>query len=142
MLENKMQYAEDGKILAACVLLWEDGKFLSVSRKDNPNLVGLPGGKLNDGESPQQAAVRETLEETGIEVEILEYEGAFATVEGDYVVYCYIAQRKEGVEPKPIDPSETGRVRWVTIEELITESAFNTFNKNALTHFCYINNTQ
>lgn len=133
-----MQYTKDGKILAACVILWEDGKFLSVSRKDNPNLVGLPGGKLDDGESPEQAAVRETLEETGIEVEILQYEGVFVTVEGDYMVYCYIAQRKEGVEPKPIDPSETGRVRWVEAEVLVNESAFNDFNQQALEHFCYI----
>lgn len=32
---------------AVCGLFVVDGKVLSVSRKDNPNDLGLPGGKIN-----------------------------------------------------------------------------------------------
>ena len=34
----------------------------------------IPGGQLNEGEAPHEAAVRETLEETGIKIEIIPME--------------------------------------------------------------------
>lgn len=44
--------------------------FLSVSRKDDPNKIGFIGGKIDDGEEPEQALLREVLEETGLYVTI------------------------------------------------------------------------
>lgn len=43
-----------------------EGKVLAVSRKDDPNDLGLPGGKAEDGETPFEAVVREVEEETGL----------------------------------------------------------------------------
>jgi len=51
------------------VLVWKDGKILMIDRVDGKGL-GLPGGFVHMHETSEQAAVRETLEETGIEVEI------------------------------------------------------------------------
>jgi len=45
------------------------GGILMIRRSDNDNWA-LPGGAMDLGESLPDAAVRETLEETGIEVEI------------------------------------------------------------------------
>lgn len=36
---------------------------------DHPNEWAFPGGKLEDGEGPEQAAIRETIEEAGVTVE-------------------------------------------------------------------------
>jgi 8-oxo-dGTP diphosphatase len=48
---------------------------LLTRRTEGQHLAGLwefPGGKLEDGESPEEALVRECREECGIEVEVAE----------------------------------------------------------------------
>lgn len=53
------------------ILFSKDRKeILLVQRKDVPVWV-LPGGGIDDGESPEEAAVREFWEETGVRVKIV-----------------------------------------------------------------------
>ena len=58
------------KVRVSAVSLVKDslGRFLLQKRSDN-GWWGLPGGKLEPGETFKQCVVRETLEETGIFVE-------------------------------------------------------------------------
>ena len=44
----------------------QGGLLLSVSRKHNHQDLGFPGGKVEPGEAPEDAVVRELLEETSI----------------------------------------------------------------------------
>ena len=48
---------------AVMIVRDKDGRVLAVSRSDGPELA-LPGGMLNEGETPEQAAIRELREET------------------------------------------------------------------------------
>lgn len=54
------------------VAVIDQEKLMLVRRRMNPGRGkwSLPGGYLDRGEDPQQTAVREALEETGLEVEI------------------------------------------------------------------------
>ena len=59
--------------LAATALIYKGGIFeselLGVSRKDNHELFGLPGGKVDPGEDTYTAMKREVFEETGLIVD-------------------------------------------------------------------------
>ncbi len=48
-----------------------DGRLLVIHRRKNGDAYdALPGGKLEPGETPEQAAVREVDEETGLKVQV------------------------------------------------------------------------
>ncbi|MBO4528222.1 MAG: A/G-specific adenine glycosylase [Victivallales bacterium] len=54
-------------------LVYDGDKLLILKRSDDQMLGGLwefPGGKLEDGETPQQAVKREIMEETGLPVKV------------------------------------------------------------------------
>jgi 8-oxo-dGTP diphosphatase len=58
-------------LVAACVLLDGDGKILITKRPQGRPLAGLwefPGGKVEAGESPEHALIRELAEELGIDI--------------------------------------------------------------------------
>ena len=59
-------------IVAAAALIDADGRVLLARRPAGKAMAGLwefPGGKLNDGETPESALVRELREELGIETQ-------------------------------------------------------------------------
>ena len=55
---------------AVCVLVInkEEYSFLSVSLKEDHEDFNLPGGKLEDNETLEEAGIREVKEETGIDI--------------------------------------------------------------------------
>lgn len=54
-----------GKMTGACLAIIHQGRVLMV-KANYKTYWTFPGGIVDDGESPQQAAVRETREETGL----------------------------------------------------------------------------
>lgn len=84
---------------AACVAMLSPNQnmIIMVTRKNN-HLLGLPGGKVDPGETPLEAAIRETFEETGISLVIndtIQEHPIHVGIEGNFEVYTFIAKVPE-----------------------------------------------
>jgi len=64
-------------ILGSVVAIWQDGRVLLTQRKDFETWC-LPGGSIDDGESPAETAIREVREETGLEVRLTRFVGVYS----------------------------------------------------------------
>jgi mutator protein MutT len=102
---------------AACVVIKGSGeKFLGVSRKHDSTDFGFPGGHIEFGESPEQAAARELEEETGLQARDLQHLVTVDTNDGgSCVVFLCRASGK-------IHTEEEGVVKWVTANDLLNGS--------------------
>lgn len=120
---------------AVCVLLEKDGKFLSVSRKNDHTDFGLPGGKLDFGETLIQCAKREVLEETGYELDISPYNPFMKLDENGVFTITFKANfTTDNPTKQSTCEKETGLVSFVNKEQLYSGS-FGDYNKAMLTHF-------
>ena len=102
-------------VCAGAVVRDGHGRLLMVRRAHEParGAWSLPGGRVEPGESPDQAAEREVREETGLDVRIDEL---LATVEiGDYLIHDFAATVCGGILTPGDDASEA---RWCTHAEL------------------------
>lgn len=95
--------------LGGFVVLRRDDRVLLALGDYGRKLWGLPGGLVEEGESAEQAAVRETREETGYDVEL----GGLIAVSdpGRIVLQIFAATIVGGVE-RP-EPGEIAELRWV-----------------------------
>lgn len=87
-------YPSQPVIGVGAIVLRED-EVLLIRRGSAPQkgLWSLPGGGLELGESLDQAIQREVLEETGLEVRVLEFAGVFERItkdDGEAVQYHYV----------------------------------------------------
>ncbi len=70
-VETRADGAKPLVLVAACALVDRDGRILLARRPEGKKMAGLwefPGGKLNPGETPEAALIRELKEELGIDV--------------------------------------------------------------------------
>jgi mutator protein MutT len=111
----------DVRVHVALAVVDEEGRWLVGRRSPGRIFASLwefPGGKLLPGESAEQAAVRETREETGLTVEPLADLGQIETCHGGRTVVLHLIHcRRVAGEPQPSDPA-VDEVRWVTAAEL------------------------
>jgi ADP-ribose pyrophosphatase YjhB (NUDIX family) len=102
-----------------------DGSLLLVRRAINPRIGSwvFPGGFMDVGETAEEAAARETLEEAHLEVTNLTLLGVYTRVEPGVVVIVFEAEAIGEAEAG----HETSEVRWFAPSEIPWEElAFDT----------------
>ena len=95
-------------------------RFLLVHERKHGQLWYLPAGRVELGEDFITAAKRETLEETGVPVEIegiLRFEHSPHPF-GTRVRVILLARPIDDTPPKEIPDKDTLGARWFTLEEL------------------------
>ncbi|WP_100010733.1 NUDIX hydrolase [Lentibacillus sediminis] len=107
----------------AVIPITKDNKIVFVEQYRKPlekSLIELPAGKLDEGESPLTAAVRELEEETGYTTTQLTYIASFYTSPGfaDELMHLYITDQIEPLEyPASADEDEFVEVLELTLDE-------------------------
>lgn len=117
-----------GQPTSAAVLVVNDGKILIGTRRNREGICG-PGGHIEDGETPEQAARREALEEFGIQLGPLYCLGQLDGLPEEYglpVIYLCTEYAGEPV----CDGEEMQSSAFRTLEELGDQGLFPPFERS------------
>ena len=76
----------------------------------------MPGGQVEEGESLKEAAIRETKEESGIDIEVVKFCGVFQNVSRSICNTLFLAGSVGG---KPTTSSESLEVAFFPVEEAL-----------------------
>lgn len=102
-----------------CYLI-KDNKVVVTKYKEGNKKAGyyeIPGGKIEDGETPQQTAIREMKEETGLIIKNLKYKGNLIIEYPNRVfdLDMFLCNECEG-EPQEFEENTS---EWIEINELL-----------------------
>jgi ADP-ribose pyrophosphatase YjhB (NUDIX family) len=129
-------------ILAAGGIVWRriSGEYkiaLVCKKRNNISEWSLPKGKLIEGESWQDAAMREAEEETGQSVRILAFADTISYhADNTPKVVSYWHMYSTGTFSKLPDPAEISEVDWYSIEDA-TEILTYPEQKNLIRHLSF-----
>lgn len=100
--------------------LVDGGRLLAARRSAPEELAGrweLPGGKVEPGEAPEAALVRELREELGVDAEVIERVPGAWLLKPPYVLHVWTARLLPGTpDPKPLQDHDA--LRWLSAGEL------------------------
>lgn len=109
---------------SVATIVEHDGRFLMVEEQDGDQVVfNQPAGHLDEGETLFAAAVRETLEETGWDVELTAFLGLYhypAANGVTYIRHCFAAQPLRHHPERELDAPILA-AHWLTAEEILAD---------------------
>ncbi|WP_079480908.1 NUDIX hydrolase [Halobacillus salinus] len=107
---------------AATVVLNEKGEILLI--KGPRRGWEMPGGQVEEGESLTNAAIRETKEESGIEIEVLKFCGIYQNVDASICNTLFLARPIGG---KLTTSPESLEVVFFPVDQALEMVTFHNF---------------
>ncbi|GER91348.1 DNA mismatch repair protein MutT [Dictyobacter vulcani] len=114
-------------ISAAAIVLNEDNKILLI--KGPRRGWEMPGGQVEEGESLKDAARREVKEETGIDIEVLQFCGIYQNLASGICNTLWLARPIGGV---CTTSSESLEVGYFPLEQALNMVTWHTFKARIL----------
>lgn len=107
------------KPAVSMAIIAKDGRVLMVRRRQQEGklLWAFPGGGIEAGETPEQAAVREVAEEVALEAKAVRILGARIHPQTGADM-TYVACEPVAGEARVEDAEELAEVAWITLEEI------------------------
>lgn len=104
----------------AAAIIQRDGQILAARRKPGSHMEGFwefPGGKIEQGESPEQCLQRELKEELGIDSVIGSFFGESCYDYGTKQVrlLCYLVEYSKG----SFSLNDHDEIRWLSTDQLL-----------------------
>ena len=116
--ERSVNQPRSRRVIVAAVIITA-GRVLACERSAPPEVAGrweFPGGKVEPGESDQQALARECAEELGVRVEVGDRVGPDVPLaHGRAVLRVFAVRLLEGDQPRAL---EHRSMRWLAPDEL------------------------
>lgn len=114
---------------AGCIII-KEGKIALLHRKSR-NWYELPGGKVEEGETEETAAVREIREELLCDVQIIKKIGSdyCSTKKGEVVYTWFLAETTD--EPQVGEPDIFDELKYFSFEDM-TKAPMSTNIENIL----------
>lgn len=114
-----MTETTDQRPAVSMAIIAEAGRVLMVRRRQREGKLSwaFPGGGIEAGESPEQAAVREAAEETALEVKAIRVIGQRIHPDTGADM-TYVACEPIAGEARVEDDDELAEVAWVALEEI------------------------
>lgn len=106
------------KVVAA--ILQKEDKILIARKKQGKPLAGyfeFPGGKIEEGETPEESLIRELMEEMNIKIAVKEYIGESIYDYGNDKVISLLGYTAEIIDGE-IKLSDHDIYEWVTLEQI------------------------
>jgi 8-oxo-dGTP diphosphatase len=118
--EQHVRAVKSRKVIVAAAII-TDGRVLACERSAPPEVAGrweFPGGKVEPGESDEQALARECVEELGVRVEVGDRVGPDVPLaHGRAVLRVFAVRLFDGDVPRALEHTA---MRWLSADELDT----------------------
>ncbi len=117
------------KTAGTFVLFFNDQGHVLLCKRRDRDLWNLPGGRVEDGESPWEATLREVHEEIGVTAQLERLTGVYHKPAQDEIVFQFLGTITEGTPttsdevaevgyfplntlPRNTAPMQAERIRW------------------------------
>lgn len=85
MAESKKKFA-----IGVFAIIFDQERRVLLCHRNDYDLWNLPGGGLEEGESPWGGVIREVMEETGLTVEVAKLLGVYSKIDKDEIVFSFL----------------------------------------------------